>query len=88
VPGPRTGGLLAVIPLIFTSSTVVPVATFPGWLHAFAKVSPITVAAGALRLLSLGDPAAGHLWQALGMVTAVLTVTMPAGPCYRLTTAT
>jgi hypothetical protein len=39
VPGPRTGGLLAVIPLIFTSSTVVPVATFPGWLQAFAKVS-------------------------------------------------
>jgi hypothetical protein len=88
-PGPAgTGGLLAVIPLIFTSSAVGPVATFPGWLQASAKASPITVTAGGLGLLSLGDPAAGHLWQALGMVTAVLTVTMPAGPRCRLTTVT
>ena len=36
-------GLLAVIPLIFTSSTFVPVATMPGWLQAFAKVNPVTV---------------------------------------------
>jgi ABC transporter DrrB family efflux protein len=42
-------GLLAVIPLIFTSSTFVPVATMPGWLQAFAKVNPITVTVDAMR---------------------------------------
>ena len=87
MPDPEPGGLLAVIPLIFTSSTVVPVATFPGWLQAFAKASPITVTRGALRLLSLGRPAAGHLRQAPGWIIAVLAVIMPAGPRYRLTTA-
>src|SRR6266542_6657184 len=43
-------GLFAVIPLIFTSSTFVPVATMPGWLQAFAKVNPITVTVDALRV--------------------------------------
>jgi ABC-2 type transport system permease protein/oleandomycin transport system permease protein len=41
------GGLLAIIPLIFTSSTFVPVATFPGWLQAFAELNPITVTVDA-----------------------------------------
>jgi ABC-type polysaccharide/polyol phosphate export permease len=50
------GGLLAVIPLIFTSS--VPVATFPGWLQAFATINPITITVDALRALCLGGPTA------------------------------
>src|SRR6185436_9733657 len=48
------GGLLAVIPLIFTSSTFVPVNTFPDWLQAFARVNPITITVDALRALCLG----------------------------------
>ena len=80
-----TGGLLVVIPLIFTSSAVVPVATFPGWLQALAEASPMTVAAGALLLPRLCAPADGHLWQALGWITAVLA---RRGPGCRLTTAT
>src|SRR6266487_156573 len=47
-------GLLAVIPLIFTSSTFVPIATMPGWLQAFARVNPITITVDALRALCLG----------------------------------
>jgi ABC-2 type transport system permease protein/oleandomycin transport system permease protein len=58
------GGLLAVIPLIFTSSTFVPVSTFPGWLQAFANVNPITVTVDALRDLCLGGPTASDVWQA------------------------
>jgi ABC transporter DrrB family efflux protein len=72
------GGLLAVIPLIFTSSTFVPVATFPGWLQAFAKVNPITVAVDALRALCLGGPTATHVWPALAWLAGVLAVTGPA----------
>jgi ABC-2 type transport system permease protein/oleandomycin transport system permease protein len=72
------GGLLAVIPLIFTSSTFVPVATFPGWLQAFAEVNPITVTVDALRALCLGGPTATHVWQALAWIGVLLAVTVPA----------
>jgi ABC-2 type transport system permease protein/oleandomycin transport system permease protein len=82
------GGLLAVIPLIFTSSTFVPVATFPGWLQAFAKVNPITVTVDALRALCLGGPTATNVWQALAWLGGLLVVTVPAAVlCYRRTTA-
>ena len=82
------GGLLAVIPLIFTSSTFVPVATFPGWLQAFAKLNPITVTVDALRALCLGGPTATHLGHALAWIGALLAVTMPAAILrYRRTTA-
>jgi ABC-2 type transport system permease protein/oleandomycin transport system permease protein len=82
-------GLLAVIPLIFTSSTFVPVATMPGWLQAFSKVNPITVTVDALRALVLGGPTATHLWQALAWIVGLLAVTVPAAVfSYRHTTAT
>lgn len=83
------GGLLAVIPLIFTSSTFVPVATFPGWLQAFATVNPITVTVDALRALCLGGPTATPVWQAVAWIGGLLAVTMPAAVIrYRRTTAT
>jgi len=83
------GGLLAVIPLIFTSSTFVPVATFPGWLQAFAKVNPVTITVDAIRVLSLGGPAATHVGHAVAWVGALLAITVPAAVIrYRRTTAT
>ena len=82
------GGLLAVIPLVFTSSTFVPVATFPGWLQAFAKVNPITAVVDALRALSLGGPTASLVVRALAWVVAALCLTVPAATLrYRRTTA-
>lgn len=81
-------GLLAVIPLIFTSSTFVPVATMPGWLQAFAKVNPITNTVDALRALCLGGPTATHLWQALAWTVGLLLVTVPGAAIrYRHTSA-
>jgi ABC transporter DrrB family efflux protein len=83
------GGLLAVIPLIFTSSTFVPVATFPGWLQAFAKVNPITVTVDGLRVLCLGGPTTTAVWQALAWIGVLLAVAIPAAVLrYRRTTAT
>jgi ABC-2 type transport system permease protein/oleandomycin transport system permease protein len=83
------GGLLAVIPLIFTSSTFVPVATFPGWLQAFANINPITATVDALRALCLGGPTATAVWQALAWIGGLLALTMPAAVIrYRRTTAT
>ena len=72
------GGLLAVIPLIFTSSTFVPVATFPGWLEAFADVNPITITVDALRVLCLGGPTAVPLGQAAVWLAAILAVAVPS----------
>jgi len=73
-----TGGLLATIPLIFTSSTFVPIATFPGWLQAFAKVNPITVTVDALRVLCLGGPTLHPLMRALTAIAVLLLATIPA----------
>jgi ABC-2 type transport system permease protein/oleandomycin transport system permease protein len=82
------GGLLAVIPLIFTSSTFVPVATFPGWLQAFAKANPITATVDALRVLCLGGPTTTHLWHAVAWLAGVLAVAAPAAVIrYRRTTS-
>jgi hypothetical protein len=44
-------GLSPVIILFFSSSALVPVATMPGWLQAFARANPVTVITGALRAL-------------------------------------
>jgi ABC transporter DrrB family efflux protein len=71
-------GLLAVIPLVFTSSTFVPVATMPGWLQAFAKVNPITVTVDALRALCLGGPTATPVWQAVAWIGGLLAIAIPA----------
>jgi ABC-2 type transport system permease protein/oleandomycin transport system permease protein len=82
------GGLLAVIPLIFTSSTFVPVATFPGWLQAFATVNPLTVTVDALRALCLGGPTGTRTWQALAWIGGLLAIAVPAAVLrYRRTTA-
>jgi len=71
-------GLFPVIILVFTSSTVVPVATMPGLLQAFAKINPVTVVAGALRVLCLGGPAARPAAEAFAWITGLLIVTVPA----------
>jgi ABC-2 type transport system permease protein/oleandomycin transport system permease protein len=71
-------GLLTVIPLIFTSSTFVPIATMPGWLQAFATVNPITVTVDALRALCLGGPTATPVWHAIAWIGGLLTITIPA----------
>jgi ABC-2 type transport system permease protein/oleandomycin transport system permease protein len=83
------GGLLAAILLIFTSSAFVPVATFPGWLQAFAKLNPITVTVDAIRALTLGGPTATVAWQAVTWIGGLLAVTVPAAVIrYRRVTVT
>ncbi|HET9975546.1 MAG TPA: ABC transporter permease, partial [Streptosporangiaceae bacterium] len=71
-------GLFPVIILFFTSSALVPVATMPGWLQAFARANPITVITGALRALCLGGPATRPAIEAAAWITALLAVTFPA----------
>jgi ABC transporter DrrB family efflux protein len=71
-------GLFPVIILTFTSSTLVPVATMPGWLQAFAKANPVTVIVGAVRVLCLGGPAARPVTEAAAWLAALLAAAVPA----------
>jgi ABC-2 type transport system permease protein/oleandomycin transport system permease protein len=72
-----TASLLPVIPLAFTSSTFVPVATMPGWLQAWANSNPITHAVDATRALALGGPTGGPLLRAVAWILGVLAVVVP-----------
>lgn len=80
VRDPETAGtasLLPVIPLAFTSSTFVPVATMPGWLQTWANTNPITHAVDATRALALGGPTSGPLLRAMAWILGILAVVIP-----------
>ena len=80
VRDPESAGLAGLFPLIilvFTSSTLVPVATMPGWLQGFAKANPITVVAGVLRVLCLGGPTTSAAAEAAAWLVGLLVVTVP-----------
>ena len=81
VRDPESAGLAGIFPVVilfFTSSALVPVATMPGWLQAFAKANPITVITGALRALCLGGPTTRPAAEAAAWIAALLAVTVPA----------
>ena len=71
-------GIFPVVILFFTSSALVPVATMPGWLQAFAKANPITVITDALRALCLGGPTTRPAAEAAAWLIGLLAVTVPA----------
>ena len=71
-------GLFPVIILFFTSSALVPVATMPGWLQAFARANPITVITGILRVLCLGGPTTRPAIEAAAWLLGLLAITIPA----------
>ena len=81
VRDPESAGLAGLFPIIilfFTSSTLVPVATMPGWLQAFAKANPVTVITTALRALCLGGPTTRPVAEAAAWLLGLLAVTVPA----------
>ncbi|SDU25276.1 ABC transporter permease [Jiangella alkaliphila] len=63
---------IVVFPLGFTSAVFVPAETMPGWLEPFATHQPVTVAAGALRGLMLGEGALPPGQTVAGQVTLTL----------------
>src|SRR5690348_16707136 len=72
----QTAGFVVIFPLVFASSVFVPVATFPDWLQAFAKINPVTVTADAARSLALyGSPAS--LGAAAAWIGGLLAVFIP-----------
>ncbi len=72
----QSAGFVVVFPLVFASSVFVPVATFPGWLQAFAKVSPVTLTADTTRSLALtGSPTS--LGWTVAWIGGLLAVFVP-----------
>lgn len=67
------------LPLIFTSSALLPLELLPGWLHRVASVNPVTYAINALRILLYGpasapDGAAGSTILNATLILLVLSV--------------
>jgi len=73
----QVAGFIWVFPLVFASSIFVPVKTMPGWLQAFANVSPITVTVNSVRALVLGFPLGSDLWQMCLWMIGILAVFVP-----------
>lgn len=82
----QAAGFVWVFPLVFASSAFVPTQTMPGWLRAFAEVSPVTRFVDAIRVLVLGGPTTQKVLWALGWVALILIVSVPtAVAAYRRT---
>ena len=67
-------GFVVLFPLVFASSTFVPVGTMPAWLQVISKHSPITAVADAVRALSLGGSFSGTTLVALGWLAAIVVI--------------
>jgi ABC transporter DrrB family efflux protein len=70
--------LLLVIPLAFSSSMFVPVATMPEWLAAFARVNPVTRTVDAVRGLTMPDGLHALPWPAVAWSAVLLALAIPA----------
>ncbi len=55
-------GQLIMMPLFFASSALYPLSVMPGWLHAIARVNPLTYEVQGLRQMLDGVGAGGELW--------------------------
>jgi ABC-type multidrug transport system permease subunit len=49
----QSADFVVIFPLVFASSVFVPVSSMPGWLQAFAKVSPVTLTTDTARSYAL-----------------------------------
>ncbi len=70
----QTAGFAWVFPLVFASSTYVPIQSMPGWLQAFAKVNPVTPMVDTTRALFLGGDVADPLWKILAWSAGLIAL--------------
>ena len=68
----QVAGFIWVFPLVFASSIFVPIDTMPGWLQAFANISPITVTVNTVRSLILGLPVGDDWWKTTIWIAGIL----------------
>lgn len=80
VPGSeavQTASFVLVFPLVFASSIFVPLETMPGWLAAFASISPLTHATDAARAFAIGGDASTPVLWLLGWTGVVFLTVVP-----------
>jgi ABC-2 type transport system permease protein len=70
-------GQLIMMPLFFASSALYPLSVMPGWLHAIARVNPLTYEVEGLRQMLVGV-GPGNLWLDFLVVTAFLGAMLAA----------
>jgi ABC-2 type transport system permease protein len=63
-------GQLIMMPLFFASSALYPLSVMPGWLHAIARVNPLTYEVQGLRQMLVGVGGGGELWLDFLVVAA------------------
>ncbi|MEV6896389.1 ABC transporter permease [Amycolatopsis sp. NPDC051372] len=77
-PGAAQGLMFVfIMPLTFGSNVFVSTATMPGWLRAWADISPVSLMANALRGLMNGGAVAGPLGGALAWMVGAVVVFFP-----------
>jgi oleandomycin transport system permease protein len=75
--GVQVFGFTAMFPIVFASGLLVPIATMPGWLQAFAKANPMTLLAAACRGLMVGGPVAVQAGESMLWALGILVVFAP-----------
>src|SRR5262249_36266725 len=77
-------GQLVMMPLFFASSALYPLAVMPAWLHAIARVNPLTYEVQGLRQMLVGVGGAGEVWLdfagVVGFFAIMLAAATPAYP--------
>lgn len=65
-------GMMIMFPLTFLSNAFVPIDSLPGWLQAFVKVNPVSLAINAIRdLMNDGALTLDVGWAVLGCAVVV-----------------
>jgi ABC transporter DrrB family efflux protein len=80
VKDPETAQLAALIPifpLIFASTTFLPVDTMPDWLQPFARNQPVSATVNVVRSLTQGGPIGHWLWQSAVWMMLVVAIFAP-----------
>jgi len=71
-------GQLIMMPLFFASSALYPLALMPAWLHAVARVNPLTYEVQGLRQMLVGVGGSGEVWLDFLVVGAFFAAMLAA----------
>ena len=86
VESTQAASFAGIFPFVFASSAFVPIQSMPGWLQAFAKVNPISLAVNGVRSLTfdartahlvIGGSRFTHIWQLLLAIAVMLLLFVP-----------
>jgi len=73
----QAAGFVVIFPLVFASSVFVPVATMPGWLQSFSRVSPVTLTANTARSYALIPGTPTSLGESAAWIGGLLFLFVP-----------